>query len=276
MSIKATNWVWHSVRGIGELKLILAVIADIADDNGIAWPSYQNIADKTDLSLSTAKRHIKRLREMGLITVQRRTVGYNKTTNSYRLALDTAFDFRERSSVNLTPASEANLTPVSSVNLTPASSVSSVTRDPSVVSPGDLLTTKNQEEEYSSEDSPRARTTPAGGPEHPVFTRGQGGQVLQIRKFGMTPDWQPDDGTLDRIRHRGIDTAFAKGQLDTFRMHYAGLAPAHAGGWQAKFFAWVVRNWESGGRERHQAAAGAGQDVIDRIGDRSWADGVLA
>lgn len=70
-------------------KLVLLKLADNANDTGYCWPSYQNIADHSEIDRRTAMRHIKKLSDMGLVKIlwRKRDDGKNKS-NAYQLTLD--------------------------------------------------------------------------------------------------------------------------------------------------------------------------------------------
>lgn len=75
--------------GSSSTKLVLLKLADNANDDGLCWPSYQNIADHCEMDRRTAMRHIKKLEDMGFIRVEWRkdNDGQNRT-NVYHLTLE--------------------------------------------------------------------------------------------------------------------------------------------------------------------------------------------
>ncbi len=96
MSIKAINQVFKSNLS-GNVKLVLLALADCADDNMQCFPSYSHIAKKASISISTAKRIVKKLEEMQVLKKQNRFIKGKKqqTSNIYTLTL---------SSTTLTPS----------------------------------------------------------------------------------------------------------------------------------------------------------------------------
>jgi DNA-binding MarR family transcriptional regulator len=64
-------------------KLVLVKLADNANDEGVCWPSYKNIAEHCEMGRSTVKAHIKRLEQDGFLTVEERNDG--KSSNMFRL-----------------------------------------------------------------------------------------------------------------------------------------------------------------------------------------------
>lgn len=63
MSVHVSSWVWKHAEAKGNALLVLLALADMANDDGVCWPSKQHLADRTRLSLSTVKRVIGQLRE---------------------------------------------------------------------------------------------------------------------------------------------------------------------------------------------------------------------
>jgi len=71
LSIKVMTWVWeHSTHKEGSLLVLLA-IADIADDEGKAWPSIARIAAKARLSERQTQYILRRLETSGELSVDR-------------------------------------------------------------------------------------------------------------------------------------------------------------------------------------------------------------
>ncbi len=75
MSIKLMHQVWELPLAPRE-KLVALVIADHANDDGIAWPSVVSIARKTGLSRRGVQMIIARLEQFGLIT--RKVLNHNQ------------------------------------------------------------------------------------------------------------------------------------------------------------------------------------------------------
>ena len=69
-------------------KLTLLAIADHADDEGVAWPSRDRVAEKSSQSRATVIRRIKDLEELGLLALfQRFRKDGSQTTDEIRLDL---------------------------------------------------------------------------------------------------------------------------------------------------------------------------------------------
>ena len=76
-------------------KLVPIKLADNASDDGVCWPSYQNIADHCEMGRSTVKRHIKSLESDGFLTIVERNGG--KSSNRYQLHIDREVNTSTRS-----------------------------------------------------------------------------------------------------------------------------------------------------------------------------------
>lgn len=78
MSFRYTNWVFANARrykwGCG-LQLVLLSLADQMDRNGECWPSHQHTANRVGLSEKQVRRHVTKLKSLGLITVVRNEKG---------------------------------------------------------------------------------------------------------------------------------------------------------------------------------------------------------
>ena len=86
MSVHVSSWVWKHAPAKGNHLLVMLALADVASDEGVAWPSQAYLATKTRLSLPTVKRTIKALRESGVV-VSDASLG---RSNVYRIVMDEA------------------------------------------------------------------------------------------------------------------------------------------------------------------------------------------
>jgi hypothetical protein len=251
MSIKAMNWVWQNVRIQGDMKIVLLALADNADDNGVSWPSLQTIADKAEISHSTAKRKVRQLIKLGIVSVARRIGGYNNTTNKYRLNLHLSFDLRSEaiptdepeddSRVNLTPLEEnsgvSHVNPLpenSRVNLTPLKEGSRVTAAPP---------------QWGHSSDPRTVMNRQISNHHDTYTsQSSAGR----REFGViTAEWQPSETcrAMLAMRCAGISPEFIDNVVSEFILYWRERNRAfHAGAWDQKFLKHTVGQWE-----RHRA-----------------------
>lgn len=78
MSFRHINWVFANASrykwGCG-LQLVLLSLADQMDRNGECWPSHQHTANRVGLSEKQVRRHVTKLKSLGLITVVRNEKG---------------------------------------------------------------------------------------------------------------------------------------------------------------------------------------------------------
>jgi DNA-binding transcriptional ArsR family regulator len=87
MSGRALNWAWSQDAGDPTAKLILARLADQANDDGLSWPSKRSLADAAGVSPRTVQRHLTALEERGLLVRQERLSKGRTTSNAYLLSL---------------------------------------------------------------------------------------------------------------------------------------------------------------------------------------------
>ena len=144
MSIKAINQAFKSNLN-GNIKLVLLALADCADDNLQCFPSYSHIAKKSSISISTAKRIVEKLEQIGVCQKQHRFKKGKKqqTSNIYTLTFGGS---------TLTPIKVQNDTTIVS-SVTPPDSITTMTYEtstylnithPSAESERDFLDFKNQ------------------------------------------------------------------------------------------------------------------------------------
>jgi hypothetical protein len=67
MSWQATAHAVEQKTGSPHSKLILLLLANRADEDGICWPSQNNLADQSEQSADTVQRHLKNLEDGGFI-----------------------------------------------------------------------------------------------------------------------------------------------------------------------------------------------------------------
>ncbi len=85
MSIRAIRWVWPHTLPTTH-KLVLLVLADMADDAGYCWPSVQTVAKHCGVSTRTVRRIIRDLEDGRLLTSEsRQRDDGSRTSNLYLL-----------------------------------------------------------------------------------------------------------------------------------------------------------------------------------------------
>lgn len=70
MSIKVSNWVWGRSESRNGARLVMLALADRADDNGCAWPSHEDLAERTRLTARAVRKCIAELVELGELKVE--------------------------------------------------------------------------------------------------------------------------------------------------------------------------------------------------------------
>lgn len=86
MSVKVSSWVW----GLETLTdnaplLVLLALADAANDEGYCWHNQKTLCKKSRQSTSTARRALRKLEAMGLVTTFRRMTSKGLASNLYLL-----------------------------------------------------------------------------------------------------------------------------------------------------------------------------------------------
>jgi len=100
MSFEAIRWILENSKTKGAQRLILIVIAEHADKNGLAWPSVETIARLANCSARFVKQTIAKL-ESGELVIERG--GGRGRSNRYRIPLERvnpASPFEETEKVN--------------------------------------------------------------------------------------------------------------------------------------------------------------------------------
>jgi hypothetical protein len=72
MSWQATAWAEKQKTGSSARKVLLMVLANYADENGVCWPSQETLKVGTELSEDTIQRQTKQLVRLGLVSVTRK------------------------------------------------------------------------------------------------------------------------------------------------------------------------------------------------------------
>jgi biotin operon repressor len=75
MSYSAMAWARGIKTGSATIKSVLLAVANYADEEGICWPSQEQLADDTELSRHSIMRALDQLEDMGLLSRERRHRG---------------------------------------------------------------------------------------------------------------------------------------------------------------------------------------------------------
>lgn len=88
MSLKAIIWAWEQNVGSAVAKMILLKLADNTnDETGLCYPKHDTIAKYCECNRRTVIRNIKKLEEIGLLTVRNVYRDGKQISNQYRLNL---------------------------------------------------------------------------------------------------------------------------------------------------------------------------------------------
>ncbi|MBU2708950.1 helix-turn-helix domain-containing protein [Zooshikella marina] len=240
MSIQAMTWAFSLQQLDPHKKIVLLSLADNANDEGYCWPSMDTIAKKSSMSKSTARRHIKSLETLGLLTkkIRVKTNGANGT-NYFLLHVGAKPKEPEPGKEPLTPKTEQNegcqIEPPTTIGVPPSDTpitegvsklckgegVRAVTPKPSIESPITTTTTSAREE---------------NDPALEIFNRGEPPPKKNPVAKPMTDDWEPDWPLLEaKLIRAGIPKQFASEQRDEFVLYWVGEGKQHPS-WDAKFF----------------------------------------
>jgi hypothetical protein len=83
VSVKVWNWVWARSESRNGARLVMLALADRADDNGVAWPSIDDLAERTRLTPRAVQKGIAKLVEIGELDVE--NGGGRHRSNRYRI-----------------------------------------------------------------------------------------------------------------------------------------------------------------------------------------------
>ena len=103
MSVKVSSWVW----GLETLTdnaplLVLLALADAANDEGYCWHNQKTLCKKSRQSASTARRALRKLEAMGLVTTFRRMTSKGLASNLYLLNVGAEPDHTLQSDQSIT------------------------------------------------------------------------------------------------------------------------------------------------------------------------------
>lgn len=94
MSVTHIGLVLDHLNAQPAVKLVALILADHADRDGICWPSYRRIAERSGLAQRSVRRHVRTLKERGvldkvrsgsIVKSQGRTY---RVSNAYRINAD--------------------------------------------------------------------------------------------------------------------------------------------------------------------------------------------
>lgn len=103
MSYALTSKLLRAYDGPRTALPVLLVLADHADDSGVAWPSVQTIADRARISKRQARGHLSALAEAGWIRLVGSRKGGRAQVAKWRVVIKTASERRKPASAFPTP-----------------------------------------------------------------------------------------------------------------------------------------------------------------------------
>ena len=183
-------------------KLVLLKLADNANDKGECWPSYQHIADHTEMGRSTVKAHIKQLEDDGYLVKCARNDG--KSSNQYLLTIGQG-ETKERQILT-----RSNPDPVS---IEPGQDLDATRSDPDPVTRSD----PDPRTSHSSEPVTEPVTTTASDVERAVPRKSH---MTDRDGVTLNDDWQPTADTVVRMARLGIPESFSAALVAEFVTHW--------------------------------------------------------
>lgn len=87
MSWEAIYFATRKKAGSSTDKLVLLMLANLADENGFCFPSHAYLAQVTEMSERSVQRSIDRLVESGLLEKRKRFNGAGQTSNGYTVIM---------------------------------------------------------------------------------------------------------------------------------------------------------------------------------------------
>ncbi len=92
MSFQAMAWAIEQRTGSPTAKLLLLILCNYADNDGVCWPSQQTLAEDTEMTDRTIRTALGTLIERQLVSVEHRPgTGGGRKTNVYRISLPEKF-----------------------------------------------------------------------------------------------------------------------------------------------------------------------------------------
>jgi hypothetical protein len=90
MSVHVSSWVWRNTKTLrAEIRLVLVRLADMANDEGTAYPSLATLAGDVNKSTRQVIRDINELERLGFLSKEGRADKAGRSTsNLYRIVMD--------------------------------------------------------------------------------------------------------------------------------------------------------------------------------------------
>lgn len=181
MSWQATAWAQKQRTGSPHAKLLLLLLANYADEDGICWPSQSTLAEASEQSPDTVQRHLEKLETVGLIRRERQ----NRTRGQwlgyvYQLMMPGVTDHAAGSGLVKKPAEKRAR----------QAAVSGLTKPQRAASPG------RRERPYPSIEPPIEPSGPNPVSPQQAESARPGREVRRL----SVPSYQPNSRPVDEAR----------------------------------------------------------------------------
>ena len=196
MSNRASAWAWDvDFKGDPRVKFVLVALADQADDYGYCWPSQKTIARKVCQGERTVRRHIATLRDLGLLTVIRRSSTRGRRSNGYQLHVGMKLEesLESRLPANLAGSGEPT-------DDTPVDNSGRQGDSPAIPATGQSGRLRKRPDWPVAQEATDDRSLPASG-----------GRLLPIKEPSLEPDLTRPEGDLASDRGT-VDGPVGSGQ----------------------------------------------------------------
>ncbi|WP_371423290.1 helix-turn-helix domain-containing protein [Tardiphaga sp.] len=91
MSWQATAWAERQITGSPARKVLLLVLANYADEDGVCWPSQETLSRGTEQSVDTVQRQLRKLEHMKILAIATRPQGRGRWPGrTYKLNMSVA------------------------------------------------------------------------------------------------------------------------------------------------------------------------------------------
>lgn len=229
MSVRLIANVLDNVHGLPHgAKLLLLCLADYADDKGRCWPSFQSVAERSDMSRRHVIRTVQELETLGFLS-RAEERPYKPTV--YQLHIPT-------SDTHVTRSSDAHVTSdtddTSDTHVTTLVTPTSLGSDAHVTSTSDIAMSPN----------PSIRTTKEPSKEPPELSRAK-------RPHRLPDDFTVTDELRTWARGKGMSDTQIDFETEKFETYWRGSGKAKSN-WAQAWRNWMLTAIErSGGQHRN-------------------------
>lgn len=210
MSYALTQAILRAYRGPRAAKGVLLVLADFADDGGVAWPSIATIAEAAQLKPRQVQNHLGVLADAGYIAPLSGRVGGRALSTRWLVVADPAAGTEglEKGAADCTVSHENHATDCTLLDEKPRSELQGIPteRVQSLTKKGAANCTRRDQEEISTYAQPRAQVRKRrAAHDDPRFGRFWDVYPRKVGKVRAEKAWvrlAPDDLLADHIKAR--------------------------------------------------------------------------